>query len=51
MKVEFGMGKALNAYFDLSPTIINKLKLNLLNSLKRSGKLKWLHFFYLHCYL
>lgn len=45
MKVEFGRGKAPHAYFDLSQTVGNKLKLNLMSSFQRGGKLKWLSFF------
>lgn len=45
MKVEFGRGKASHAYFDLSLTVGNKLKLNLMSSFQRGRKLKWLSFF------
>lgn len=44
--VEFGRGKAPHAYFDLSLTVSNKLKLNLMNYFQRGRKLKWLSFFY-----
>lgn len=46
--VEFGRGKAPHAYFDLSLTVSNKLKLNLMNYFQRGRKLKWLSFFIIY---